>query len=479
MNPRTTAIVFVVAALLGAFVYFYEIRGGESRREAEEAAKRLFPGVEQSDVELIAFRTSDGKDAVIERGDSGWRLSAPITFPADEFSADGMAGALAQVASEAVVEEPRAPEVYGLGDGAQEIRFTAAGTQQLLRLGDQTPVGGNHYAAVAGSQAVYVVPSWRAQSFEKSLEDLREKRILRFDSEAVSVVRARWPTGGVVLEKQDGSWRLTEPTQADADPQTVEDLLSDLSFLRAEGFVDEPPADAEAGLEEPDFEVELGMRGAPVVRMSVGAVVDGSRLVRVPDQRTLYRVPAERAKDFPRDVNAYRFRQLAAFEPGDAARLEIEFRPPDGEGLTLTATRGDDGWRAEPEAFQAGKLDSLVSELSHLEARRVLEDSAGEERLRELALAPPRATYRAIDAGGETLAEVRMGTLQGGEGIVATTAGRPEVFVLEYELGEHLPVSLEAFRNRFAKGDEDEAAAQAPADAAPSDNELPTEAGSP
>ena len=46
MNPRNTGILLLVAAALGAFIYFYEIQGADSRREAEEREKRLFAGVE-------------------------------------------------------------------------------------------------------------------------------------------------------------------------------------------------------------------------------------------------------------------------------------------------------------------------------------------------------------------------------------------------------------------------------------------------
>ncbi len=51
MNPRTTGIVFLVAAALFAFVYFYEIQGGPAREQAEEESKRLFPGLEDEAVE--------------------------------------------------------------------------------------------------------------------------------------------------------------------------------------------------------------------------------------------------------------------------------------------------------------------------------------------------------------------------------------------------------------------------------------------
>ena len=56
---------------------------------------------------------------------------------------------------------------------------------------------------------------------------------------------------------------------------------------------------------------------------------------------------------------------------------------------------------------------------------------------------------------------MRVGTLQGGEGIVAKAAARDEIYQLEYELAEHIPVSLEAFRNRFALQPEEEEGAEA------------------
>jgi hypothetical protein len=49
MNPKTTAVLFAIAAALAAFVYFYEIEGEQARVEAKAAEKRLFPNVEQGD----------------------------------------------------------------------------------------------------------------------------------------------------------------------------------------------------------------------------------------------------------------------------------------------------------------------------------------------------------------------------------------------------------------------------------------------
>ncbi len=465
MNPRTTALVALVAAALGAFVYFYEIRGEEGRREAEEAQKHLFAAIEPGDVEIIGLTTSDGREAVLERRDDGWQLSAPLNAPADPEAAEAMAGALASMASESVIEDPQPPAVYGLADGAREIRFTAAGEARTIRFGDKTPVGANTYAATGSGDTVYAVPTFHAQSFEKSLDDLRERRILPFETASIRRVEASWPGGGVTVEKNgDDGWSMVQPFQGRADAETVRALLADLSYLRATGFVDDPPDDAEAGLSEPAFEVLLqGEEGEKPfnARITIGENLDGNtRLVRA-GRPTLFRVAAERIDDLPRDVSAYRFRELARFPLNHARRMEIAFH--DGEELVLQATRSDAGWEAQPRDFAPGKLATLVSELSHLKAHEVVADHMADAELAELGLAPPRAVYRVYgipasgDAGApeELLAEVYLGTLQGGDGIAARSASDGAVYRLPYELAEHVAVNREAFENRFAAAEAD------------------------
>ncbi len=67
MNPRTTGILLVVALLLGAFVWFYEIEGEEGRRDAEARQKRIFPDVESEGIEWVALRTSDDRSVRVVR----------------------------------------------------------------------------------------------------------------------------------------------------------------------------------------------------------------------------------------------------------------------------------------------------------------------------------------------------------------------------------------------------------------------------
>jgi hypothetical protein len=475
MQPRTSAILLAIALALGAFVYFYEIGGEDARREAEEQARRLFPAVEQDAVEWIALTTREGIEARLERREGSWSLAEPVVFPADRFAVDGMAANLAGLVSEAALENPQPLLEYDLDDAARTVRFSAGGQERALLLGRQTPVGSNTYAKTGGSDAVYTVQTYKAQSFDKALDDLREKRILDFDTSAIQRVEARWPNGRVVLERAEaagdgadgqserGAWRLVAPLEARADDEVVDDLLSDLSYLRAVGFVDDPPDAAEAGLDPPSFEVILtpaeegGAEVAPI-RLAVGGLHEGERLVRGA-HASLYTIAADRFDDFPRELVDYRFKQLSRFDISDARQLDLFFQSTLGDPVAITVTRGDAGWSASPEAVAPEKLVRLVSELSRLRAVDIAADEVGEQELRGLGLSPPNVILSVFgevaQQGGDEpgvapkLAEVHIGGSYGPDGIIARAVGDPVVYRLDYELAEHIPVSLEAFRNRF------------------------------
>jgi hypothetical protein len=500
MRPKTTGILLLLAAALGAFVYFYEIRGADARREAEEREKRLF-GVEQADIEWISLTQPSGESARLERRDGRWLLVSPLEFPADTYAADNLAATLSSLASEAVLENPQPPEEYGLGPGARIVRFGAGGEEHELRIGKDAPVGGFAYASTPNTGAVYTIARFKAAGFDKPIAELRDKRILEFDVAAIQQIEASWPDGRVTLERDaaatpapaeaddapdapepqsTASWRITSPIQGRADAQTVEELLSTLSFLRADDFVDEVPSDTQAGFASPVFEIALtapgeGEGAAPrVFRMAVGGPQGSDhRLVRAA-QRSLYTSPVATLDDLPRDLAAYRWKQLAHFAVGDAAVVDFFFQAPKGDPVAIHAERGTDGWTSTPEAFAPARLESIVAELSRLRAEDIVADSMGDAELRALGLAPPNAIITvlgspeapAADADADAaekpaapvLAEVQIGDVEGSEWIAARAAGDPTVYRLPYSLAEQLPVSLDSFRNRFRASEGEEAA---------------------
>jgi hypothetical protein len=479
VNPRTTAILLLVAVALGGAVWWSN-RSEIEKKEAEEKSKRLFPGLEAGAVEWLALRTSDGEEARLERREGAWRMVAPVDFPADGANADAMASALATLASEAVIEDPQPPAVYGLAEGARVVRFGARGAEgseepgaaRELRIGKKTPVGANSYAAAGEGGAVYTVQTFKTTGFERALDDLRERRPLRFERGDVARIELAWPDGGVELEKRDAGWRIVKPIDAEADADAVETLLSDLVFLRASGFQDEPAPNAETGLDRPQYRVVLGGKpaaegaAAPRYELAIGGTIAENARAARGAEAALYEIPEERFQKLPKKLVAFRFKQLADFAPADATRFELVFADPEAKAesrvVTVTGERGDSGWTTAPEAMAAGAVDRLVSELSRLEAVDIAAEEVGAAELAGLGLAPPRVAIRVEGAAPEAeeakdgsegaapprLAEVQIG-VQRGKHLIARRPDRATVFLLDSVVAEHLPVDLEAFRNRF------------------------------
>ena len=483
MNPRATALLALVVAALGAFVWLYEIRGADERAERKEAEKRIFRGVEADDVSEITLRAKDGRNVRLEKADGAWRIVEPLAFPADATNAESIASTLAGLRSEAVIDEPGPLAEYGL-EGEPRVRFRAGGDEHVLRIGSKSPVGSNTYVATAEDRPVLVVASYRTASLERSLDDLREKRLARFERDAVVEVRVRWKNGAVRLvrdEQDPEAWRVVEPLAAAADGRTVTKLLADLEFLRATRFDDAPSPDVVKSLEAPELSIELrtkadGKEGT--VRVALGAAKGTELPARGQVEGAVYELPAGRLADFPRSVDAYREKTLARFALGEARRFELAFQGG-GESHVVTGRKEGDSWKTSPEELDPEKAEAIVRELSGLDAKAIAAESMGPAERAKLGLEPPAAVLRVFGGPEEgadaPLAEVQLGVTEQ-QGIAARRPDRETIYWLATERGNELPTSLEALKGRFLAAPPKAEAPAAPDALAPP---LPPEGGVP
>ena len=461
MNARSTVLLLLAAAVLGAFVYLHEVKGGEERKQAETAAKRLFPDAKPTEVSFVELTTTDGGKARAERRDGAWQLLEPIAFPGDAVNLDGIAAGLADLASEQEIESPQAAEIYGLGEAARVVRFGAGGAEYELRIGNKTPLASNTYVSSASDpHRIVTVPTYRITNLERGVDDLRDRRVVSFDRASIEGVLVRWPTGAVKLAHGDGGWKILEPAAGAADDTTVDQLLSNLSYLRADSFEDAPGEPEQTGLDVPALDVTLTARSAvdgstpDPVRVTVGAERDGKLLVRGA-QPSLYRVAAQRLEDFPRKVAAYRFRELSRYVATDAKSVALRFTSRGGTAFDETVAHGEQGWQGTPEPVDPGKVARLVAEMARLRGEDIVLEKASEDDLVKLGLSPPRARIRILGtAQGEEappeLAVVEIGD-DDGNGPVARTPALEMVFRLAPGVLEWLPSGLESFQTSFVQ----------------------------
>ncbi len=462
MNPRTTLVLAIVAAVLGGLIYFYEIRGAPSREEAAEAEGLVFPGTKPSDVLWVEIETEDGYSARVERTDDAsgenapWRVTAPIEFPADEVTADGLARAIATLAREREFDDPAALEEYGL-EGEARLRFATEAGEHTVYVGADAPFGDVTYLSIDDRTRIFAVANTEVAPFEPTLKALRDRRIAVFDADAIDAVEVAWPTARARGERDGERWVLREPLETGGDRDAIEGLISQIEFLRTVDFVDAPGEAELATLAAPDLRVVLSSEKGEEVALDVGVPVGDRRLLRIAGRDTLFSMPATLLDDFPEGPVALRDRKLGRFSTLDAASFELALEDPDrAQTFRVTATKESTRWSTQP-AMQPGKASRLVSELAGLEAQDVLAESMGEGELRGLGLAPPRVALRVEGGQPEedgakpaVLAELEFGTPDPERGIPARIVGSDTVYWVEPELADVMPVNVEAFENRFA-----------------------------
>jgi len=480
VRPRTTALWLGVALLVAAALYWSERGpGGDDVASGE----LLFPDLRAEDVRwlhLEGMAEPSGPGAPppppvhVERHDGGWRVVEPVSAPADDVTLDGMASTLAGLASERALQGAEAPAVYGLGEEAPVLRFAASGGAPGdrgpgLRFGDRAPVGASSYVArLDRPEQVHVVSTWRLRSLRRTLDELRDRRVLPFDLAAVRSLELRWRGGGVtVVRSTDGrseGFQLLSPFVAEADDGVVANLLSDLAYLRAEDFVDAPDEADRAELEAPAFEAELRLEdGGPLhLALSEDEVAPGQRLARGRDG-AFFRVAAEQLDLLPRTVGAYRFKQLASFDAGRADTVRWRFG--DRELRTERTAGGD--WRlAGDEATAlAPAYGNAVAELAHWSASDIELETARDLQLEVRGLRPPRLVVvvegreqddEQSDGEGQggiapraRLAEIEVGRADA-DGLPVRVPGRAPVYRVEPGDAGFLPADPDDFRARYA-----------------------------
>ena len=476
MNPRTTALLALVALGLGAFVFFHEIEGDVARNAAIDDAKKIHAGLEAMDVTAVTLTTLDGIPAHFERQDDRWQVVTPVLARADTTALDAIVHALVNMPREGSIAAGGSLDGFGLGEGAQTVRFEVAGETRGLRIGGSTPVGGHRYVARLGDGEVAFVASYRVNAFNRKLDDLRDRRIFHFDAGAVQTLRVAWPSGRGGQESEvalarnaAGEWHLGVPIVGPADQEVVRDLLSNLVYLRAEKFVDESEVagstQLETALAETMLRFHWTLDGEHLERGArIAGVVDGQRVLEVPGGG-IFEISAERLDDFPRAVVDYRLKRMSSFEISAARRLEMEF-PLEGNGIDRTATLrvvaelGESGWSSPEPSIDPVRAASLVRELASLRAIDIVADEMGPNELASLGLNPPQARIR-VEGGADpehslgVLADLAIGRFDPDRGVFGQRGDSATIFLLSVEAAEDLPISAERYRSAFEVGADD------------------------
>src|SRR5512135_542789 len=103
MRFKGTLVLLAACLLLGVYVYFYEIKGGEQRGKAKEAESQVWK-LESKDVQQIDLLSRGQQISARRQGEKNWVLTSPRTLEADSDELDRLANSASNIRRESVIE---------------------------------------------------------------------------------------------------------------------------------------------------------------------------------------------------------------------------------------------------------------------------------------------------------------------------------------------------------------------------------------
>jgi hypothetical protein len=384
---RSTILLIVVLAGLGAYFYFVTSKLPEGGSDAKKQEK-VFDGLDASKIDEVTVTTAAGDATTLKKENGAWQIVKPLAAKADEGEASSMTSALASAEVTRVIDEnPTNLAEYGLANPRIEIDFKAAGDKDSRKLlvGEKTPTGGGLYAKRNGEKRVFSIGAFQDNTFNRTTFDLRDKVLLKFDREKVDAIGVA--AGGKTLDiaKEGGDWKITKPVQSKADFGSVEGLIGKLQTAQMKSLVGENPSADDLkkyGLDKPDATVNL-VAGSAKTTLLVGAKAPDGNTVYARDgsKPAVVTIESSLLDDLKKGADDYRRKDLFEFRPFNATHIELT---RNGQTVVLDRQKGSgenapDKWhRASPNPgdVDKDKMDSLLSKLSNMRAASFVDSAA-------------------------------------------------------------------------------------------------------
>lgn len=379
---------------------------------------------ERDDLAGISIRYAEGELALV-RKDEDWWIEKPIEAKAKKADVNKMITSLTNLKAKRFEDgHDEAPASFGLDEPRMRVELTLGddGAAKTVLLGAALPEGaGELYAKRPGKKEIYVVADKVLEDLKVKVEDIRDKSVLAFKRYQVEEVRIARPGETISLVKAEGAkWSLAAPVTARADDTKVNQILSALTDLEAEGFVEDGLDVAETGLDKPRCTIELwqqdGAEEEVLARLLIGSATGESGLfVRNALEEMECIVDVGFLDGIPGSAFDLRDRKTLSFARYKVREIELI-----SGGETTVLARDDDGqWemkRPSEGSVEREKVDTLLNNLGKLEADEIIE--ADEKSLSLYGLVKPELEVLLYSSDRtEVLAHLQVGSKKKDSGL--------------------------------------------------------------
>ncbi len=440
MKWRNLGIVVLIFAALGAYVYFYEIKGGKKREEAEEKAKKLFQ-IDDKDITSLTIKSENG-EIVLQKDKDVWNVVSPVKAKADKYAADGLASDFASARIERTLDDPNPNwKTYGLDPTVAKVTAKLAnGKTQELDLGQKDFTEYSVFARVPGQNKVVVIPVSLLNNANKKLLDFRDKSVLEFQRDQAKEMAIDIKGKEFDFEKNGDNWVVKKPFQARGDRSEIDSILSDLELAKVEDFLQSSDQDLKTyGLNAPDVRVNvfLGENRAKKTLL-IGKKVDNFYYAKDESKPEVFKIKEDLFKKLDVDPKKIRDKKILRIDRANLSQVDVKLSDKE-----FVFTKGaDDKWKVEKPEAQKGKaiLDYKVFwPLEDLEAKDIIDHANLQDP--QYAFSKPTAEIKLTDKSKRVI-QVTLGKLDM-DLVFTKTGSEPTVYKVDKKILDDLNFKMD------------------------------------
>jgi hypothetical protein len=365
-------------AVVGGLVYWSNIE--EKKKEgkpAADASPKLLE-VPEDQIAQVELKKKDGDTTIVKRGGDGkWQMTSPQALPVDQEAAKSLAGAFNPLNSDKLIEDKAADIAqYGLAAPTLEAIVTKKDGKTLkLLLGDDTPTGSAVFAKLDGDPRIFTVANSTKTNIDKGSKDLRDKRLLTFDSDKLA--RFELTVKGQSLEfgkNGKGEWTIVKPRPMRADNFQVEDLAKKLKDAKMDlSLSDEDAKKAAATFASATPVATAKLSDASgTQQLEVRKDKDKNYYAKSSVVEGIHKVDASLGDGLDKPLNDFRQKKLFDFGFNEPNKIELH------EGAkTLSFQKSGDKWMAGAKQMDSTGVQSLIDKLRDLTSIKFMDTAAG------------------------------------------------------------------------------------------------------
>ena len=427
MKPTGLLVALGVLAALGGYAFWANKHPKKDVPATPPAPKILALGEDQIEAIRIAKPGSD--PVVLRKLADKWEIAEPKAMPADQDTVKSLTGSLSSLTAERLIDDkPGDLAAFGLVSPPVEVDVTVkGGTVNKVLIGSDTPSGSNTYAKLESKPAVYTIASSTKSNFDKSVNDLRDKRLLPFNQDKVTAVSVTSKGPAVEFGKNgQGEWQITKPKPMRADITQVDDLVRKLKDAKMDLTADDPKKDATefAGGTKAGTATVTDNSGTETIE--VRQTKDKTWYAKSSAVEGIFKLSGDLGDGLKdKEIDSFRNKKLFDFGFSDPTKIEIN---------GAAYQKAGDKWNGSSGQYDSGSIQTVIDKLRDLSAGKFAEKMGGAQTLTLGVTSGDKNRYEKVTIN------------KAGEEYQAQRDGEPSVYVLDSKVFDELQKAISGIK---------------------------------